>query len=475
MERFKARLVAQGFSQRPGWDFDETFAPTVRLSVIRAILAIVAVEDLECDSLDITTAYLNATLDEEIYMKPPEGFEQYTKDGHLLYCLLLKALYGLKQGGRQWYLKFSSVMKEMGFTRVKSESCVYVWKRGESDRVIVPSYVDDLFVAAKDSARKEQVKKELSRHFQLRDLGPIKHYLGIHITRDRSKRTLSLSQRQYCIDMLEECGLLDCNPVATPMRPGLHLSTDNSPTTDAEKEQMKFYQFPRMVGKVMYLAQASRPDITWTAHQLACFNSNPGMAHVRAMKYLVRYIAGTINYKITYGPTPHPADFITSSDADYAGERNSGRSTSGYVVMMAGGAVSSSAKLQTRVTYSTTESEFIAGNSASREITFFRFTSEDLGYKITLPRPLAMDNQSAIKAAKNPEYGGRMKHLNPINLGFRESVEKGEVAPYYISTDDMAANILTKSLDRHKVLKCCKMLGLTGDEITSSGGRVGDC
>jgi hypothetical protein len=119
IERYKAHLVAQGFSQRPGWDFVESFAPTIRLSVVRALFTLVAANNLECDSIDITTAFLNGDLVEEIYMKPPEGYEQYSQDGQLLYCLLLKALYGLKQGGRQWYLKLSEVMKEIGFRKVQ--------------------------------------------------------------------------------------------------------------------------------------------------------------------------------------------------------------------------------------------------------------------------------------------------------------------------------------------------------------------
>jgi hypothetical protein len=181
VERFKARLVAQGYSQRPGWDFMENFAPTIRLSVVRAIFALVAAEDMECDSLDITTAFLNADLDETIYMRPPPGYEQYSASGKKLYCLLHKAIYGLKQGSRQWYLKLSEVMKAIGFTKVRSEPCVYVFDR-DGDKVIVPSYVDDLHIAAKSKEAVEQVKQELGRYFKLCDLGPTKWFLGIHIT-----------------------------------------------------------------------------------------------------------------------------------------------------------------------------------------------------------------------------------------------------------------------------------------------------
>ena len=459
VERFKARLVAQGFSQRPGWDFFENFAPTIRLSVVRAIFALVAAEDMECDSLDITTAFLNADLDETIYMKPPPGYEQYSPEGKKLYCLLLKAIYGLKQGSRQWYLKLSEVMLQIGFKKVPSEPCLFVWER-PGDRVVVPTYVDDMHIASSNTDGVATVKKELGQHFKLRDLGPTKWFLGIHITRDRPNRSLSISQRQYCIDMLEDFNMADCHPVSTPMAPGLRLTHDMCPQSPEEVEEMKLVPYGRAVGKLNWLALATRPDISYTVSQLARFSSNPGPQHWQAVKRLLRYIKGTVDFKLTYGPSPHPTKFQTFSDADYAGDIDSAKSTGGYVVMMGGAAVAWSSKLQTRVARSTTESEYMAAEAASREMAFFRFIFADLGFPVTLPLPLAMDNQSAIAAAKNPEHQGRMKHINPIYHALRESVEHGEVSPYFIPTHEMTADIFTKALDRSKVQNCVKLLGL---------------
>jgi Reverse transcriptase (RNA-dependent DNA polymerase) len=283
VERYKARLVAQGFSQRPGWDFVENFAPTIRLSVVRAIFAIVAAEDMECDSLDITTAFLNGELDDTIYMKPPPMFEKYTPQGKRLYCLLLKAIYGLKQGSRQWYLKLSGVMKDMGFKKVRSEPCVYVFLRGD-DRVIVPSYVDDLHIASKSKESIQWVKDELAKRFKLRDLGPSKWFLGIHITRDRANKTLSLSQRQYCLDMLAEFEMSDCKPVSTPMVPSKRLSQEMCPKTPEDIEFMKDKPYMRAVGKLIWLSLATRPDLAHSVSQLARFNANPGPAHWVAVK-----------------------------------------------------------------------------------------------------------------------------------------------------------------------------------------------
>lgn len=460
VERFKARLVAQGFSQRPGWDYLESFAPTIRLSVVRTIFALVAMEDLECESVDITTAFLNGDLEEKIYMKLPDGFEEYTPSGKRLYALLCKAIYGLKQGARQWYLKLSEVMRQIGFSKVRSEPCVYIFKRGD-DRIIVPCYVDDLHIACKSIDNANHIKKELGKHFQLRDLGPTKWFLGIHITRNRAAHTLSLSSRQYCLDMLEELGMATSGKTNTPMAPGLVLTADMCPQTDEEREFMKTVPYQRAVGKLNYLALTTRPDISFAVSRLARFSSNPGPEHWKAVKHLLRYINTTIDYKLTYGGSPLSTDFVTYSDADFARDPIGGKSTSGWVLLMAGAAISWSSKLQTRVAQSTTEAEYVAAESASREMAFLRHVLEDLHYPVTLPCPLAMDNQSAIAAAKNPEHQGRMKHIDPIYHGLRESVEHKEVLPHYVSTDDMIADILTKSLPLPKVKVCVAHLGLT--------------
>ena len=208
---------------------------------------------------------------------------------------------------------------------------------------------------------------------------------------------------------------------------------------------------------------------------LARFNNCAGKAQWTAVKHLFHYIKGTMDYKLQYGPNPHPTAFTSFSDADSA------KSTTGSVLLMGGGAVSWSSKLQSCVARSTTKAEFIAGESCTRDMAFFQYTFEDLGCKIALPQALGMDNQSAIRVAKNPEHQGRMKHLNPIYYGFTEPVEAGEISPHFVLTMDMPADILTKALPREQVEKAVSMLGLQVSGSASSGGRLegifcyGDC
>ena len=197
-------------------------------------------------------------------MHQPEGFKEHGKDW---VCRLYKGLYGLKQSGRLWNDALNRVLTGMGFRRIESDHSVYVWERDDC-KVIVPVFVDDLTIAARKRSAVNAVIDELERHFSLRRLGDTSFMLGVKITRERPKRTLRLSQRQYIIDMLEDYGFSGCTPVQTPMEPGLHLTKDMSPKTDAERAEMREVPYINAVGALMYLATCTRPDIAYTVSLL---------------------------------------------------------------------------------------------------------------------------------------------------------------------------------------------------------------
>ena len=456
VERYKARVVAKGFSQRPGIDFFETFAPTTKWAALRAILALAALEDLELESLDISTAYLNGSIDAEVYMKQPEGFEQR---GSEWVCKLQKGLYGLKQGGRLWFEKLDSVLSSMGYIRIKSDPSIYVWSDAES-RVIVPVFVDNLTIASKSKQRIASFKSDLSKHFKLRDLGPSSFLLGVAITRDRATRTLQLSQRQYIVDLLDRFNFADCSPVSTPMDPGLRLSVSQAPSTPEDVAYMQSVPYINAVGALMYLAIATQPDIAYSVNVLCCFSSNPGVEHWKAVKHLFRYLKGTMDLKLTYSPSSSGELFTTFTDADHAGNPDNGRSTSGYIVTMGTGAISWASKLQTIVALSTTEAEFVAACTAGQEIVWLRTLLSELGFPPASLSTLLADNQSAIQVAKNPEHHGRMKHLDLRFFWLRDQVQEGVMAIKYIPTAEMVADMLTKALPRVKVDELRRKMGL---------------
>ena len=337
IERYKARLVAQGFSQRPGFEYTEIFAPTIRLSTMRLILAQAALEDYHMVTIDISHAFINGDLDEEIYMKPPPGFKE-GEWGEVL--RLLKSLYGLKQSARMWNKKLHTALQDLGFSRVRSDSSFYVFER-DGVRIYMPIYVDDITIVSRSEAAIQRVIQDLEKRFKLRNLGPTRFLLGIEVICDRANRTLQLWQRQYILDILEHFGMADSNPVSTPMDPGLTLTAAMCPQTAEERAAMASMPYLSAVGSLQYLALCTRPDISYTVGVLARYGSNPGMQHWKAVKHLFRYLRGTLDLKLTYRPTPSvDAPFVTYTDADHGGNKDNGRSTGGYLVCVGSGSVS---------------------------------------------------------------------------------------------------------------------------------------
>ena len=318
-----------------------------------------------------------------------------------------------------------------------------------------------MFIATKKLSRARQVVIELEKHFQLHDLGDTSFLLGVHIERDRSKHSLSLSQRQYIVDLLNQYESSDCKPVSTPLDPGCNLSKDQCPKTDEEKALMQDKPYAQLVGSLMYLAIATRPDISHAVGLLGRFSSNPGLAHWKAAKHLLRYLQGTKDMKLTYAPDPSQSEmFLTYSDADHGGDRDAKRSTSRMVVKMGTGAISWSSRLQTITTLSTTEAEYVSAVSAGQEMIWLRNLLSEFGYEFNSASTLFVDNMSAISVANNPEHHGRMKHLDLRFYWLRDIVEAGQIQVKHLRTDQMPADLLTKPLGRLKVQGMCEMLGL---------------
>ena len=402
-------------------------------------------------------------------MEQPEGFEREgragrTNRGHRRrwVCRLKKGLYGLKQSGRLWYHKLCEVLEGIGFKQTKSDPSIYIWLK-DGIRIILPVFVDDITIASKKRSKIRKLIEDLSKKFKVKELGPTSYLLGIKIDYDRKKRTLQMSQTQYILDMLKRFNLSDCHAVTTPMDPGQRFSRSQSPITPEDISAMSRIPFLSAIGALLYLALGTRPDIAFAVSKLAQFSSNPGMAHWNGVKHLFRYLKGTLDLKLTYRATPTPLSshlFVTYSDADHAGDLDTRKSTSGYVVMMGSGAVSWSSKKQATVALSSTDAEYIAAVAAGKEILWLRELMRELKFEVQGSSPLFVDNQSALATLRNPEHQGRMKHLDVAHHWIRDEVQRKTIGVHYLPTGEMVADILTKALARSTVEKHRVALGL---------------
>ncbi|CCA74092.1 hypothetical protein PIIN_08046 [Serendipita indica DSM 11827] len=262
ISKYKGRIVAKGYAQREGIDYTETFAPTARFGALRTIIALAALEDWELESVDISTAFLNGEIDAEVYMQKPEGVEFEGYEGTSWVLQLLKGLYGIKQGPRIWSVKLHTVLSEIGFKRLESDHSVFIYER-DSVKIIVPVHVDDLLLASKSSEAIQMAKDELKARFKIHDQGPTSFLLGVKLERDRQSHTISLSQPAYIEQILETYKMQDCNGADTPMAEKPLLSTKDSPQTEQEKLEMQNLPYREALGKLIYLATATRPDISY--------------------------------------------------------------------------------------------------------------------------------------------------------------------------------------------------------------------
>ncbi|KAL5827802.1 hypothetical protein ACOSQ3_019653 [Xanthoceras sorbifolium] len=453
-KRYKARMVVKGFQQKEGIDYNEIFSPVVKLTTIRLVLKIVAAENLHLEQLDVKTAFLHGDLEEEIYMRQPEGFKEAGKEN--LVCRLKKSLYGLKQAPRQWYKKFDSFMSSSGFTRCQADHCCYI-KRFDNSFIILLLYVDDMLVAGSDMQEIMNLKRELSKQFAMKNLGAAKQILGMRIKRDTKSGTLLLSQAEYIKKVLSRFNMQDAKPVSTPLGVHFRLSKEQSPKTEEERTHMAKVPYASAIGSLMYAMVCTRPDIAQAVGAVSRYMNNPGKIHWEAVKWILRYLRGTTNKILCFkGGDTTLTGYV---DADLAGNVDIRKSTTGYVYTLGGTAVSWVSQLQKIVALSTTEAEYVAVTEASKEMVWLQSFLEELGKKQE-DNVLYCDSQSAIHLAKNPSFHSRTKHIQLRYHFIRSLLEDGILKLEKISGAQNPADMLTKTVTTDKLKLCSASVGL---------------
>lgn len=435
LDKLKARLVAKGYTQIEGEDYHSTFAPVVKMSTVRTVLAFATVKRWSIHQLDINNAFLHGDLLEEVYMEVPKGHSLYGTPNAV--CKLLKSLYGLKQASRQWFAKLVTVLFGLGFVQAVADYSLFTYTKGSSF-IIALVYVDDILLTGNDTAMIEHIKSVLHSSFTIKDLGLAKYYLGLEI--HRTEDGLFLHQHKFVYDMLVEAGLENSKPLSLPLDSTVKLSPDEGLLL----EDLSIYR--KFVGKLLYLT-VSRPDISFVVHHLSQFLQSPREPHLHAVQRVLRYLKAT-PFQGLYYDAKSSLQLEAYCDSDWGSCHHSSRSVSGVCLLLGTSLISWTSKKQPVVSRSTAEAELRALADTACDLSWFHLLLSEL--QIPQPRPTTIycDNQAALDIAADPVFHPKTKHFAMDCHYVREQVLSGLIRPVYIPSNLQLADVLTKGLPR---------------------------
>ena len=442
IDKYKVRIVAKGFRQVAGRDYDEVFAPTARQATFRLLCSHAVEHDLELRQFDVSTAFLNGELEEEVYIKLPEEL------GGKVWRLK-KALYGLKQAARAWHIKLREVMTKIKYRASDVDPCLFIQDEGD-ERTLVLFHVDDGLVVAPRKQGKVMIET-IGKVLEIKDLQEASVYLGIEIRR-RQDGGLGIGQEKYVRDLLSKFGMENCKPVRTPMEPNKHLGKEGQ---SIESEDTPYAE---LVGSLLYLAVNTRPDIAHALGVLSRYMSSPKEHHWQAAKRVLRYLAGTPDFGLVY--VKGQETFVAYCDADFAGDLDNRKSTSGGVIIKSKAAVDWLSKLQSTVATSTCESECNSGKIVAQEGLWVRRLQGEISGQVG-PLPLMCDNQSALVLMGQPLSGlSSKKHVEVAFQFVRDRVMRGDVQLSFVPTETMWADVFTKPVPAPRFEQCRKAIGV---------------
>lgn len=456
--KYKARFVVKGYNQNV--ELEQTFAGVVRASTVKILWAMAASLDWEVEQMDAVSAFTQGEIGDPVYVEMPQGFHELKgshQDSSRKVLLLKKALYGLKTSALIWQKKCRKDLAELGFCPLLSDDCAYL---NQESGIVIVTYVDDFLIFGKDLVHIRGLKQALQERMRIEDLGPCHKFCGTRVIRDRPNRSIHLVQDQYISRVIHAFGMEDCKPVSTPMEAGAAIHMVPS-IEDPEDKRTARYQ--SIIGSAIFANTQTRPDISYACSTLSRFNHNPSPAHLRAAERVIRYFQGTRLLGITYeGKAQGTLDINAYSDSDYAGDLDTRRSTTGYLVYMAGSPVVWKAQRQKAVTLSSTEAEYYALTAVAKELAWMQHFLSEVGYNGPDLHPMTIhgDNQGSLSLAENPQYHQKTKHIEVQYHYIRQEVKAGNVVLNYLPTERMPADGLTKPLNLIRYSEFLKLLNM---------------
>ena len=474
--RFKARWVARGFMQRQGIDYEDTVAATGRYETLRTLLAAILLKRFHTCQVDINLAYLNAKLNETIYMEYPHGFED---EANGKACLLLQSIYGLKQAAANWFHTLGDYLISKGFKRSNADHCLYTLRADQGVVAYIFVYVDDMLIAAESADDVSRIKRWLSSKWSITDLGPVTHYLGVKVLFTNTGE-LRIKQEGYLqritndirsnIDIFLGRDSTNNKPPkrrapATPCCRESPKSNKNVPN----QRLLKLYQ--SAVGSLMFGTAVSRPDIAFSMSILARHLNNPTEEHLEDLDRANEYVASTIRQELVFkrqddSSNGNQCSHTTVSgyvDASYASCPDTRRSRTGYVFTLAGGAIAWCSKQQSCVAKSSAEAEYMALSEAGSHGIWLKRLLNDLGIGNDGPVSLYTDSLSAMAITlNNHKSHGKTRHIETHWHWIREQVESKRIRLIHIPGQEQPADALTKPLERTKLNNFKQKMGFDG-------------
>jgi hypothetical protein len=397
LDKYKARWVLRGDTQRPGLDFGETFSPVVKPETIRTVLTLIATKDWPAHQLDVSNAFLHGNLQERVYSRQPPGFEDPSRQNDV--CLLSRSLYGLRQAPRAWFTRFIEHVTSIGFVQSRTDASLFVLRQGSSMAYLL-LYVDDMILSASSPALLQQLFKQLQSSFTVKDMGDLRYFLGVEV--QRSAHGFFLSQSKYTHEVLERTGMANCKPVSTPTDTKPKISCDDGTTL----RDMSWYH--AMAGALQYLT-LTRPDIAYAVQQVCLHMHAPRDMHLVLLKRVLRYLKGTTTHGLQLHRAKTPT--ITAySNADWAGCPDTRRSMSDFCMFLGDSLVSWSSKHQTMVSRSSAKAEYRGVTNAVAECTWLRDLLGELHCDVSTATIADCDNISSVYMSRNPVHHKHEAH-----------------------------------------------------------------